>query len=171
SQRDRVKGDVVATSTVERNRADDGGSLSRHCFISQLCLRTAVCSRGAKTIRVRQSSFFFFDVASVLPSELPNSTDRTCMLLDKKTNKIRKVSDPCKQIEQQLSSLDTSSPDQSLETLQTLKPCKEHCPTKLVTNLTNSLATWSSSSPLRQLQDISTDMSLLLYIQRRNHAE
>ncbi|CAN7030841.1 unnamed protein product, partial [Brassica rapa subsp. trilocularis] len=29
--------------------------------------------------------------------------------------------------------LDTAfSPDQSLETLQTLKPCKEHCPTKLL---------------------------------------
>ncbi|KAH0911606.1 hypothetical protein HID58_034927, partial [Brassica napus] len=71
-----------------------------------------VCSRGAKTIRVRQSSFFFFDVASVLPSELPNSTDRTCMLLDKKTNKIRK-------------------------------------------------ATWSSSSPLRQLQDIREEIMFI----------
>ncbi|KAG5388962.1 hypothetical protein IGI04_030503 [Brassica rapa subsp. trilocularis] len=104
---------------------------------------TVIRGRGAKTIRVRQSSFFFFDVASVLPSELPNSTDRTCMLLDKKTNKIR-----CFPV------LDTAfSPDQSLETLQTLKPCKEHCPTKL--------ATWSSSSPLRQLQDIREEIMFI----------
>ncbi|WZZ16797.1 hypothetical protein YC2023_109886 [Brassica napus] len=73
----------------------------------------------------------------------PDTASSHNLLLDKKTNKIR-----CFPV------LDTAfSPDQSLETLQTLKPCKEHCPTKL--------ATWSSSSPLRQLQDIREEIMFI----------
>ncbi|KAH0910913.1 hypothetical protein HID58_034234, partial [Brassica napus] len=102
---------------------DDGGSLSRHCFISQLVFELQSAAGPPFLVSSSSMSLPFFPLSFQTPQIGHACTE----LLDKKTNKIRKVSDPC-----YFPVLDTAfSPDQSLETLQTLKPCKEHCPTKL----------------------------------------